>query len=206
MATIAIIEDNKELRDGFQTLFNHTNGLDCIATFESVESATADNWNIIPDIIFTDIGLPGLSGIDGIKILKQKFPITLFMVYTVFDNDDKVFEALKAGANSYILKKESPTKVVDAIFELLDGGAPMSTSIARKVMESFHETTSMKVLFPLSTREIEILTLLSKGYQNKEIAEQMFISAGTVKVHIHHIYEKLHVQNRVEAVNKFKNL
>jgi len=206
MATIAIIEDNKEMREGFESLFNQTSGLECIATFESVESASTSPWEIVPDVIFTDIGLPGLSGIDGIKLMKQKFPNTLFMVFTVFDNDDKVFEALKAGANSYILKKESPQKIVDSIFELLDGGAPMSTSIARKVMESFHETPSNETLNPLSSREIEILTLLSKGYQNKEIAEQMFISSGTVKVHIHHIYEKLHVQNRVEAVNKFKRL
>ena len=205
MPTIIIIEDIKELRDGFETLFNQTEGLQCIGAFESVEIALDNISKNIPDIIFTDIGLPGVSGIDGIKLIKHKFPNIQFMVYTVFDNDDKVFEALKAGANSYILKKESPSKVVEAIRELFDGGAPMSTSIARKVMESFHRTNINKELNPLSSREYEILDLLSQGYQNKEIAEKMFISSGTVKVHIHHIYEKLHVQNRVEAVNKFKN-
>jgi DNA-binding NarL/FixJ family response regulator len=150
-----------------------------------------------------DINLPGINGIDCIRQVKGKAPTTQFMMFTVYENDEKVFEALKAGASGYLLKNTGLVQLIEALKELHNGGSPMSSNIARKLVTVFRE--EKKDITPvekLSNRENEILQLLSKGLLYKEIADKLSISVNTVRQHIHKIYEKLHVQNRTEAINK----
>ena len=162
---------------------------------------------INPDVVLMDINLgSGESGIDCVRELKPKMPATNFMMCTVYEEDEKIFEALRAGASGYILKKTAPGKMLEAIRELYEGGAPMSSQIARKVVAAFQNKQiagKENNLDVLSNREKEILELLSRGLMYKEIAAELFISQETVRKHVYHIYEKLHVGNRVEAVNKF---
>jgi DNA-binding NarL/FixJ family response regulator len=154
-----------------------------------------------------DINLGGISGIEVVRKLKEEMPETLFMMCTIYEEDEKIFEALRAGASGYILKKTAPDKLLNAITELYEGGAPMSSQIARKVVATFKNKTSAAVsaesLGVLSRREKEILESLSKGLLYKEIADILYISPQTVRKHVYHIYEKLHVSNRIEAVNKY---
>ena len=156
-----------------------------------------------PDIVIMDINLPGMSGIEFIKLIKKKITATQFMMFTVYENDEKVFEALKAGASGYLLKNTGLLQLIAALKELYNGGSPMSANIARKLVNLFQDEHIDEVpASGLSKRENEILLLLSKGLLYKEIADQLGISVGTVRQHIHKIYEKLHVQNRTEALNK----
>ena len=162
-----------------------------------------------PDLVIMDINLPGMTGIECIKRLKPKFPALQFIMFTVFEDSEQVFEALTAGASGYLLKKTPPERIISALKELHEGGAPMSTGIARKVISTLQERAvpqqkSLPNDFRLSPREYEILDLLAKGLFYKEIASQLSITTGTVRQHIHKIYEKLHVQNRTEALNKLQ--
>ena len=157
-----------------------------------------------------DINLGGIDGIECVRILKESNPEILFMMCTVLEQDEKIFEALTAGASGYILKKTTPSKLLEAIKELSEGGSPMSSQIARKVVAAFQHkapvvtnTSAADALDVLSKREKEILEMLSKGLLYKEIAEKLYLSAETVKKHVYHIYEKLHVSNRVEAANRY---
>jgi DNA-binding NarL/FixJ family response regulator len=161
-------------------------------------------------VVLMDINLGGMSGIECVRVLKPMYPDILYMMCTVYEEDEKIFEALSAGANGYILKKTAPGKLLEAIKELNEGGAPMSSQIARKVVAAFRGKTVAegpvqedKSINILSGREKEILEHLSKGLLYKEIANNLFISPETVRKHVYHIYEKLHVNNRVEAVNKY---
>jgi DNA-binding NarL/FixJ family response regulator len=151
-----------------------------------------------------DINLPGMNGIECIRQVKDKSPQTQFMMFTVYENDDKVFDALKAGASGYLLKNTGLLHIAESIKELYEGGSPMSANIARKMVNLVRGDSDKKTPFLdlLSPREKEILQLLAKGLLYKEIAEQLTITTGTVRIHIHKIYEKLHVQNRTEAINK----
>jgi DNA-binding NarL/FixJ family response regulator len=153
--------------------------------------------------VIMDINLPGMSGIECIRLVKKKTPNTQFMMFTVYENDEKVFEALKAGASGYLLKNTGLLQITESLTELFNGGSPMSSNIARKLVTVFRaQHTEAEPVEALSKRENEILQLLSKGLLYKEIADQLSISTGTVRQHIHKIYEKLHVQNRTEAINK----
>ena len=156
-----------------------------------------------PDVVIMDINMPGMSGIDCIRAIKTKCPATQFMIFTIYENDEKIFDALAAGASGYLLKKTPSEKIIEAIKELHQGGSPMSTPIARKVINHFKETKSPGHE-SLTNKENEILTLLSKGFLYKEIAAKLSISVGTVTQHIHNIYEKLHVSNKTEAINKLR--
>jgi DNA-binding NarL/FixJ family response regulator len=150
-----------------------------------------------------DINLPGMNGIECIRRVKDKSPGTQFMMFTVYENDDKVFEALKAGASGYLLKNTGLLHIAESVKELHEGGSPMSANIARKMVNLFRDNDKKNPFLDLlSNREKEILQLLAKGLLYKEIAEQLGITTGTVRIHIHKIYEKLHVQNRTEAINK----
>jgi DNA-binding NarL/FixJ family response regulator len=150
-----------------------------------------------------DINLPGMNGIECIREIKTKVPRTQFMMFTVYENDEKVFEALKAGASGYLLKNTGLMQLIEALQELHNGGSPMSANIARKLVTVFREKENSEIpVEMLSKRETEILQLLSRGLLYKEIADQLSISVSTVRQHIHKIYEKLHVQNRTEAINK----
>ncbi len=181
-------------------------GYKFLGSFISAEDAIVDIPRLKPNVVLMDINLGGMSGIDCVRELKPQFPDILFMMCTVYEEDEKIFEALAAGANGYILKKTAPGKLLEAIRELQDGGAPMSSQIARKVVTAFQgkpSTSGITSLDKLSNRENEILELLAKGLLYKEISSQLGIAQETVRKHVYHIYEKLHVNNRVEAVNKY---
>ena len=201
--TIAIVEDLDEVRDGLKNFISLSTDFIVVGAYKNGEEACMYLPDSAPDIVIMDINLPGMSGIECIRQVKDKSPSSQFMMFTVYENDDKVFEALKAGASGYLLKNTGLLQIVESIKELHQGGSPMSANIARKLVNLFHlspkETSHIDVL---SNRENEILQLLSKGLLYKEIADQLQISTGTVRQHIHNIYEKLHVQNRTEAINK----
>ncbi len=208
--TVFIVDDNKELRNALEEIVSMSEGYRCIGTASSAEEAVDRIPIIRPDVVLMDINLGTQeSGIDVVRALKPRIPDTNFMICTVYEEDEKIFEALSAGASGYILKKTPPGRMLEAIRELYEGGAPMSSQIARKVVAAFqqqqsqHSFSDSEKLNVLTTREMEILELLSKGLMYKEIASQTFLSPETVRKHVYHIYEKLHVTNRVAAVNKF---
>jgi DNA-binding NarL/FixJ family response regulator len=201
--SLAIVEDLAEVREGLKQFISLNPEFTILGTFQTAEEAMYKLPLLNPDIVIMDINLPGMSGIECIKLIKKKIPRTQFMMFTVYENDEKVFEALKAGASGYLLKNTGLLQLIAALKELYNGGSPMSANIARKLVNLFQdEHVAVEPASGLSKRENEILLLLSKGLLYKEIADQLGISVGTVRQHIHKIYEKLHVQNRTEALNK----
>ena len=201
---VAIVEDLQEIRDALQNFINSDSDLNLAGVFSNAEEASVLLPSLQPDLVVMDINLPGMSGIECIRQVKPECASTQFMMFTVYEDDEKVFEALKAGASGYMLKKHGSQKVIEALKELYNGGSPMSADIARKVVSMFHAQNNQTDLsYHLTKREIDILHLLAKGLLYKEIAPQLGISTNTVKQHIHNIYEKLHVQNRTEALNKY---
>lgn len=206
--TVCIVDDNRELRNALEEIIIMADGYECVGTIGGAEEAVAQIPQLKPDVVLMDINLGSVeSGIDVVRVLKQKMPGTNFMMCTVYEENEKIFEALSAGASGYILKKTDPSRLLEAVRELYEGGAPMSSQIARKVVAAFqnrvsdnNQTDELEVLTP---REKEILELLSRGLMYKEIAAQTFLSPETVRKHVYHIYEKLHVTNRVAAVNKY---
>ncbi|WEK37659.1 MAG: response regulator transcription factor [Candidatus Pseudobacter hemicellulosilyticus] len=209
--TICIVDDNKDIRSALEQIILMSEGYRLIGSFSNAEEAQEQIPLLKPDIVLMDINLgEGENGIDCVRHLKAEHKDILFMMCTVYEDDEKIFEALTAGASGYILKKTAPHKLLEAIRELQEGGAPMSSQIARKVVAAFQnkqagQTANINAasLSTLSNREKEILELLAKGMLYKEIAAALFISQETVRKHVYHIYEKLHVNNRVEAINKF---
>ena len=206
--TVCIVDDTKDIRSALEQIVTMSEGYRLLGSFGTAEEALVQIPELKPNIVLMDINLgEGESGIDVVRHLKADYPDILFMMCTVYEDDEKIFEALSAGASGYILKKTAPHKLLEAIRELQEGGAPMSSQIARKVVAAFQHkaasTTTDNSLNTLSNREKEILELLAKGMLYKEIAASLFISQETVRKHVYHIYEKLHVNNRVEAINKF---
>ena len=202
---VSIVEDLAEVRDGLVDLVQSDEELSMVSSFKDAESASQKLPELKADIVLMDINLPGMSGIDCIRSIKEKCPGTQFMMFTVYENDDKVLEALQAGATGYLLKRTKPEQILESIKELNQGGSPMSSNIARKLLNIFlHEKKATKKE-ALSDRENEVLQLLADGLLYKEIANRLFIGHGTVRQHLHNIYEKLHVNNRTEAVNKYFN-
>ncbi len=207
---VCIVDDNKDIRSALEQIITMSEGYNLVGSCPTAEEALLHIPIIQPDIVLMDIDLgEGDNGIQVVRKLKPDYPDILFMMCTVYEDDEQIFEALSAGANGYILKKTAPHRLLEAISELQQGGAPMSSQIARKVVNAFQlkstepATTANPELNTLSPREKEILELLAKGLLYKEIAGQLFISQETVRKHVYHIYEKLHVNNRVEAINKF---
>ncbi len=202
--SIAIVEDLDVVRNGLKDFISLSTDFLVVGAFKSGEEAFEHLPEIMPDIVIMDINLPGMNGIECIRQVKDKSPGTQFMMFTVYENDDKVFEALKAGASGYLLKNTGLLQIAESVKELHEGGSPMSANIARKMVNLVRGDADKKTPFLdlLSPREKEILQLLAKGLLYKEIAEQLTITTGTVRIHIHKIYEKLHVQNRTEAINK----
>jgi len=201
--TLAIVEDLDEVRDGLKNFLALSSEFRILDTFKTAEEALYDIPRLKPDIVIMDINLPGMNGIQCIRQLNEKNLHTQFMMFTVYENDEKVFEALKAGASGYLLKNTGLLHMAEALKELFNGGSPMSANIARKLVTIFREEhADAEPTSELSKRENEILQWLSKGLLYKEIADQLGISVSTVRQHIHKIYEKLHVQNRTEAINK----
>lgn len=201
--SIVIVEDLDEVREGLNNFISLNPGFKVMDSFKTAEEALYAVPGIRPDIVIMDINLPGINGIECIRQLKDKSPGTQFMMFTVYENDEKVFEALKAGASGYLLKNTGLAQLTDALKDLYGGGSPMSANVARKLVSFFRSSEKeTERVETLSDRENEILQLLSKGLLYKEIANGLSISVATVRQHIHHIYEKLHVQNRTEAINK----
>lgn len=204
MISVCIVEDNNDIRQALEQIIMMAEGYEFRGSFISAENAIAGIPSLKPNFVLMDINLGGMSGIDCVRELKAKHPEILFMMCTVYEEDEKIFEALAAGANGYILKKTAPGKLLESIRELAEGGAPMSSQIARKVVMAFQERSpSSGRLDSLSNREHEILELLAKGLLYKEISSKLGIAQETVRKHVYHIYEKLHVNNRIEAVNKY---
>jgi DNA-binding NarL/FixJ family response regulator len=202
--SVSVVEDLKDIREKIKRVIEEAEGFLLLSVYENAEKAMNELPALHPDIVLMDINLPGMSGIDCIRNLKDKCPGTQFMMFTIYEDSEQVFDALSAGANGYLLKNTLPEKIVEALKELYEGGAPMSTQIARKVVHAFQKPVPGNVdSSGISAREKEVLQFLSKGYLYKEIGERLHISTGTVRQHIHKIYEKLHVQNRTEALNKF---
>ena len=206
--SVAIVEDNNDIRLALEQIIESSEEYTLAGSCISGEEAIIKLPILNPKVVLMDIGLGGISGIEVVRELKNTHPEILFMMCTIYDEDEKIFEALSAGANGYILKKTSPAKLLEGIRELVEGGAPMSSQIARKVVAAFQNKPSTAsntgtALEVLSKRENEILEMLSTGLLYKEISDKLFISSETVRKHVYHIYEKLHVSNRIEAVNKY---
>jgi len=204
---VAIVEDNNDIRLALEQIIESDSDYTLAGSCISGEEALVKLPILNPKVVLMDIGLGGISGIEVVRELKTSYPEILFMMCTIYDEDEKIFEALSAGASGYILKKTSPAKLLEGIKELIEGGAPMSSQIARKVVAAFQNkptaTSVGSALDVLSKRENEILEMLSTGLLYKEISDKLTISSETVRKHVYHIYEKLHVSNRIEAVNKF---
>lgn len=199
---VCIVEDLKEVREGMVSLLSLDERFEILAAYPDAESAMEGLPAWQPDIVIMDVNLPAMNGIDCIKRIKSSCKHTQFIMFTIFENDEKVFDALAAGASGYLLKQTPPYKIVESLIELSQGGAPMSTQIARKVIDKVRRNETNEAAAVLSVRENEVLSYLAKGLLYKEIADKLTISVGTVRQHIHKIYEKLHVQNRTEAINK----
>lgn len=204
---VAIFEDNKLIREALQTIINGSPGFVCTGSFANVNQVLADINFSQPHVVLMDIEMPGLNGIEATKIIREEFPEIKVLIQTVFNDSDKIFNALCAGASGYILKTDSPIRQLEAIKEVYGGGGAMSTSIAQKVMGFFVRKNVILVQpgdtdFDLSTREKEILSLMVDGHNYRDIAEKTFISYETVRTHIKHIYKKLHVASRAEAILK----
>lgn len=200
---VAIVEDTDDIRNALRVLINGSPGFECVFVFTDAEEAIQHMASKDIDIVLMDIGLPGMDGIECMKTLNPEMPMAQFMMCTVYDDDDHIFNALKSGASGYILKRTSPAQILEAIHDLYEGGSPMSSEIARRVVESMQQSNKRsEAVELLTTWENEILDFLAKGYLYKEIAAELFISKETVKKHIHSIYDKLHVQTRTEALNK----
>lgn len=201
---VIVFDDSTERLDSLRVLINWTEGMTCLGTFPDVMNVQADVQATQPDVVLMDIDMPGKNGIEAVEAIRKEQPDLPILMQTVFDDDDKVFAAICAGANGYILKKSNPAQITQAIRDVYEGGAAMSASIARKVMTAFQQQRVFHspAKFDLSEREKEILGYLVKGYSHKLIAEACFISVHTVNTHVKHIYEKLHVRSVSEAVAK----
>ena len=203
MIKITIVEDNHTLRNSLQSLFNRTPGMICVSALAHLMNVVSDISKDVPDIVLMDIDLPNISGIEGVRTIKNTFEKVQILMFTVFEDDEKIFAAIRAGASGYLLKKTPPADIITAVKELHAGGAPMSPSIARKVLQAFqapaHNTLND---YELTPREKEILFSLVDGLSYKKIGEKYFISLSTIRTHISNIYAKLHVHSKSQAVAK----
>ena len=200
---VVVIEDLREVREGLAALINGTSGFHCVGSFASMETALERIGDELPDVILTDIGLPGMSGIEGIEILHQRYPDVGILALTVYDNDEKVFEALCAGASGYLLKNTAPARLLESIREAKTGGAPMSPEVAARVIRLFREFRPPEnASYHLTPHETQLLKLLVEGHYKKTAAQAMGISVNTVSFHLKNIYEKLQVHSKTEAVAK----
>lgn len=200
--TISIVEDLEVVRTGLAAIINMSSDFMVLNSFATAEEALPGILSNPPDIVIMDIHLPGMNGIDCIKKIKEKKTGIQFVMFTIYENSDTVFQALEAGAAGYLLKNTPPSKILESLKELYEGGSPMNAEIAKKLVLRFQQVASHMNEFHLTEKERQILNLVSKGFLYKEIAFELNNSINTIKQHIRHIYEKLHVQNKAEAVNK----
>lgn len=203
MITVFIVEDNPDIQLLLQTIVSRDDEYSLVGSAPNGTEALDKIPELLPDVVLMDIGLPDISGIDCVRKLKVLCPNVEFIMCTIYDEDEKVFESLEAGANSYILKKSKPELLRRAIREVHEGGSPMSSDIARKIVAKMQRKGQVRDSYGITPREVEVLTMLSKGLTYQEVADALFISVKTLKKHIYNIYSKLHVDNKVEALNKF---
>ena len=205
MIKVAIVEDNKTLREGFETLLNRTPGFQCVCTCETVAEAIRKIPKIAPDVVLMDIQLPDSTGVECTAKIKELLPAVHIVIVTVYEDSERIFQALRAGACGYLLKRAEPEKIIAAIQEAHEGGVPMTPEIARKVIGQFrgHATAAAEVA-SLTDREKEVLELVMHGMGNKVIADRLGVTVAAVKWHLQHIYDKLHVHSRTEAALKFR--
>jgi DNA-binding NarL/FixJ family response regulator len=204
MISVSIVDDNKDLLGSIANFINRTTGFRCVSTFGNGEAALKGLSAQQPDVVLMDINMAGMNGIECVARLKAVAPAIQIVMLTVYEDTEKIFDALSAGASGYLLKRLSPSKLLQAIREVHAGGSPMSGSIARKVVASFQTGEGSGQRLPqLSPREQEVLEWLAQGCSNKEIADKLFISVETVTWHLRHIYTKLHVRSRTQAALRF---
>ena len=204
MIKVAIFEDNSNLRRGLTTLINGSDGFECVGAFGNCDKLVKNIMDTEPDVVLMDIEMPGMDGIEAVKILKPRFPGIKILMETIFEDDEKVFHSICSGAEGYILKNTPPSQILEAIKEIHEGGAPMTPSIASKVLAMFKAGTSFSSdeTYNLTDREMEILKLLVDGMSYKMIAEKCFVSIDTVSTHVKNIYKKLQVHSKSAAVAK----
>jgi DNA-binding NarL/FixJ family response regulator len=203
MIKVAIVEDNNMLRNSLGNLISNTEGMTCVVTLSNLSNVISEFNRAQPEIVLMDIGLPNISGIEGVRTVKSNLPEVQILMFTVFDDDDKIFEAIRAGAMGYLLKRTPPEEIIEAIRELHGGGAPMSASIARKVIQAFQKPQENSLEeYQLTAREKEILFSLVDGLSYKKMAEKYSVSISTVRTHICNVYTKLHVHSKSQAVSK----
>ena len=201
--SVSIVEDNAQVRGSLAKLIDSAPGFKCVSRHGSAEDALKELPKIRPEVVLMDINLPGMNGVECVRRLKPQLPGTQLIMLTVYQNTEHIFNALAAGATGYMLKQTPPAELLSAIKEVQAGGSPMSSHIARKIVQSFQQPAAVSAeAQSLSPREAEVLDLLAKGFLYKEIADQMKVSYATVHTHIRHVYEKLHVRSRTEAVAK----
>lgn len=203
---IAIIEDLVDVALEVQELFNDEQGMSCTQVYHNAEDAIQFLTKFPADVVLSDIGLPKASGIEAIIAIREACPETQFCMFTVFEDNQKIYNSLTAGAKGYILKNSDPARIVQSVRELYNGGSPMNPEIARKVIDAFSQgavANPVKNPLPITDREMQLLVLLADGLLYKEISRELGITIGTVKQHIHKIYDKLQVNNRTEAINKY---
>ena len=207
MISVAIVDDEKELRESIATFINGSPGFRCVSAYSNARAALQGLPTDRPDVVLMDINMAGMTGIECVEKLKAMTPEVQIVMLTVYEDTDQIFRALAAGASGYLLKRLTPTKLLQAIREVHAGGSPMSASIARKVVASFQKTaTNDDKQVHLSPREQAVLDYLAKGLTYKAIADQLGISIDTIRTYLRRIYEKLHVQSRTEAVAKYLRL
>lgn len=199
----SIIEDMDHIRDGLATLINLTEGFRCTGSYGSVEEALKKLQYDVPDVLLSDIGLPGMSGIEGVRILKERYPDMLILMLTVYEDDERIFEALCAGASGYMLKRTQPAKLIESIREAVSGGAPMSPEVARRVVRLFREfTPTERPDHDLTPHEQRLLKLLIDGHNYQTAAKKLGVSYNTIKFHVRNIFDKLQVHSKSDAVVK----
>jgi len=201
---VAVVEDNRGTRESLSELLGRSERLRCVCAFANGEEALKDMPGHAPDVVLMDINLPGMTGVECVGKLKEQLPKLQILMLTTYEESDLIFASLRAGASGYLLKNMLPAELIQAVEQVFAGGAPMSMQIARKVVNHFQQIQQpTNEVEKLTKRELEILTLLAKGYLYKEIGDYLGISLSTVRAHLHAIYEKLHVQSRTQAVVKF---
>jgi DNA-binding NarL/FixJ family response regulator len=204
MIKVGIVEDNKTLREGFETLLNRTPGFQCVCTCATVGEALRKIPKAVPDVVLMDIQLPDATGVECTAKIKELLPAVQIVIVTVYEDSERIFQALRAGACGYLLKRAQPEKIIAAVQEAYEGGVPMTPEIARKVIGQFRsQATAAEQVENLTDREKEVLELVMQGLGNKAIADRLGVTVAAVKWHLQHIYAKLHVHSRTEAALKF---
>jgi len=200
---VAIVEDHHTFRQCLEFLLNNTDGFRCVGSFRAMEDALQAIAADLPDVVLLDIGLPGMSGIEGVKVLKEKYSDVLVLMNTVFEDDERIFDALCAGACGYLLKKMPPAEVLESVRQAVAGGAPMSPEVARRVIDVFRQLRPPQTAdYQLTPHEVRLLQLLAEGHSYKSAAAELKVTPKTVSFHLQKIYGKLHVHSKSEAVSK----